>query len=859
MSKARLLVAIGLAIPVLLACGPVSAAAVEPTLPASAGSAQSVPFLPAERLIQVLRQGRLANSTGDYAAAEVAFRLALDLQTNELKSGNEAIAMTLLDLALNVSDQGRIDEAEALFRRTEPLLQSMANPVLRARLATYRTIAAADNGDYSSGVGYARDAVDQWTALLAQRQNDKDGAGNGSELILDEGELANALILQARLEERQDDLLGAFGAASHALVILNKAKGTPPKLMADALIALGEISAAQGRVSAAEVYFKGALTIRHQLFGDGIPTIQALAGLGRAYQNEGLNTSAIVTYREVFRLARALPSTAGVFTAEMLIPFATALVDIAAKTDGLEQRRGLFAEGFDAFQLVQSPVVDHTIAQAAARLSATTPVIAGMIGELQDHQRAADLARVKLAYQQSLPDDERSGEEEARLKAELPDQLAAAATIRQALSTQFPEFDALVSPHPLKLNQLRALLQPHEGLLSFLIGRDRSFAQLVTRDGVMIAPVPEGAQALRETVKSLRLALEVQGGAIAEFDLHEANQLHDDLLGALQPALAEVDHLVIIPQGPLANLPFALLVTAPPEGKNYEKVDWLLRKASLSYTPSLQAFGQLRSAKRASLPSRPLLGFGDPVLLGHGGGQGEAAAMSQLLGNCSQGGPIPAQLLRSLEPLPDTALELNAVAKALGAPAHSLFIGPEATEYTFRQQQLSDFRVLYFATHGLLPGELHCQAEPGLVLTPPQLPATVKENDGLLESSEIASLRLNADLVVLSACNTAGPGGGPGGGEALSGLAEAFFHAGAHNMVVSHWQVPSAATTELMSGMFKAWFSGTTGENIGDALRQSQLALIANPRTAHPFFWAAFVAVGDGRGQPSGSTVIAAK
>lgn len=858
MRTAQFFVAAVAAIQCFAGCGSGVAVAAPTTAvgPVAVSNRVSAQAPPAERLTSLLREGRLANSTENYAAAEVAFRHALELQSNEISASNEAIATTLLDLALNVSNQGRTEEAQALFRRAEPLVQSGANPEPRARLATYQAIDDINIGDYASGIRYARDAVDQWTALVSRHQNDGDSEG----LLLAHGELANALNLNSHLGVREDDLLAAYGAASHALIILNKEKGTPRGLMADTLVALGEVSVAQGRISAAEVYFKSAVAIRHQLFGYGIPTIQALATLGHAYQNEGLNTSAIVTYREVFRLARALPATAGAFTADMLVPFAAALVEVAGKTEAPEQRRGLFAEGFDAFQLVQSPVVDHTIAQAAARLSATTPAIGRLIGEMQDHQRAADLARLKIAHEQSLPDNERSGDEEVRLKVELTSQLAAATTTRRAIATQFPEFEGLVSPHPPRLDRVRALLMPHEGLLSFLIGRDRSFAQLVTRDGVTIAPVPEGQEALRDMVKGLRRALEVQGGAIAEFDLHEANRLSDDLLGGLRAALAGVDHLVVVPQAALANLPLALLVmTPPPEGVPYEQVDWLLRKMSLAYTPSLQAFVQLRSARSVALPNRALLGFGDPVLLGHGGTKGEAAAMGQLLGNCSQGGPTPAQLLRSLEPLPDTARELQSVAKALGAPTASLFMGRDATETNLRRQELSEYRVLYFATHGLLPGELHCQAEPGLVLTPPTIVATSKADDGLLESSEIASLRLNADLVVLSACNTAGPGGGPGGGEALSGLAEAFFHAGARNMVVSHWQVPSAATTELMAGMFKAWSSGSTEGNISDALRQSQLVLIANPRTAHPFFWAAFVAVGDGRGRRSGGADIAIK
>jgi CHAT domain-containing protein len=171
-------------------------------------------------------------------------------------------------------------------------------------------------------------------------------------------------------------------------------------------------------------------------------------------------------------------------------------------------------------------------------------------------------------------------------------------------------------------------------------------------------------------------------------------------------------------------------------------------------------------------------------------------------------------------------------------------LGADVAEGPLRARKLDRYRVIYFATHGLLPGELRCQSEPGLALTPPATAATRTDEDGLLDASEIATLRIDADLVVLSACNTGG-GDGKFGGAALSGLAEAFFHAGARSMLVSHWQVPSVPTVGLMTGMFERLGATTSGAS-AEALRQSQLALAQRSETAHPFFWAAFTLVGDG-------------
>jgi CHAT domain-containing protein len=160
-----------------------------------------------------------------------------------------------------------------------------------------------------------------------------------------------------------------------------------------------------------------------------------------------------------------------------------------------------------------------------------------------------------------------------------------------------------------------------------------------------------------------------------------------------------------------------------------------------------------------------------------------------------------------------------------------------------RSAPLEQYRVVYFATHGLLPGELRCQGEPGLALSPPSHAGSSTNDDGILYASEIASLKLNADLVVLSACNTAAAGGTRFGGGALEGLADSFFDAGARAVLASHWAVPSAATTRLMTDVF-----ARRGSDLAQSLRQAQLAMIAQGSTAHPFHWAAFTLIGDAGG-----------
>lgn len=198
-----------------------------------------------------------------------------------------------------------------------------------------------------------------------------------------------------------------------------------------------------------------------------------------------------------------------------------------------------------------------------------------------------------------------------------------------------------------------------------------------------------------------------------------------------------------------------------------------------------------------------------------------------------------------LPPLPETADELETIAEILGANEADLFLRERATESRIKKEALSKYRVLVFATHGLVAGELEGLAEPALVLTPPRV--GTKQDDGLLTASEVATLNLNANMVVLSACNTASADGSPEA-EALSGLAKAFFYAGSRSLLVSHWPVFSDAAVKLTTKMLKM---AATDSSMGRAegLRRSALALMNTPNKpyfAHPAFWAPFVVVGEG-------------
>jgi CHAT domain-containing protein len=199
----------------------------------------------------------------------------------------------------------------------------------------------------------------------------------------------------------------------------------------------------------------------------------------------------------------------------------------------------------------------------------------------------------------------------------------------------------------------------------------------------------------------------------------------------------------------------------------------------------------------------------------------------------------PAKLRMELEALPDSRCELEALSRLFGAGSGDLRLAAAATEAELKELsgtgRLRDYRVLALSTHGLLAGELE-SSEPALVLTPPE--TATAEDDGLLTAPEIAAIKLNAELVILSACNTAA--GDAANPEQLAGLARAFFYAGAKSLLVSHWSVVSDSTAELMQLMVQERQRNPTIRP-AEALRQAMLAFLdpARPNNlAEPDYWA---------------------
>jgi CHAT domain-containing protein len=353
------------------------------------------------------------------------------------------------------------------------------------------------------------------------------------------------------------------------------------------------------------------------------------------------------------------------------------------------------------------------------------------------------------------------------------------------------------------------------------------------------------------------------------FDPDRAHRLYKLFLGPAEKAISG-KHLLIVPSQSLMQFPFATLVTEQPASDTkLRDLKWLGTKAPISILPSVSSLRALRRASRPSQASKPFLGFGNPLL----GGDPAAARLARSKQTCTseplriaaatsrafrapmklrpsdafRRGLADVGVLKAQIALPETADELCEVAKSLNASPEDIFLGERATETAFKSLnkagRLANYRVIHFATHGF-GFDLHGVSEPALLLTPPD--TATHEDDGLLTASEVSQTKLDANWVVLSACNTGA--GGSQGAEALSGLAKAFFYAGSRTLLVTHWEIDSDAAVKLTTEAFNA-MEHNPRLSQAEAMGMAMAALVSDQSislASHPATWAAFALVGDG-------------
>jgi len=556
----------------------------------------------------------------------------------------------------------------------------------------------------------------------------------------------------------------------------------------------------------------------------------------------------------------------------------------AILNQGLEQDFGIDAvrESFEIAAAIRDSSVQFALNESTVRAAATSdPELSELVRREQDTNKQIVALQSTLAAALAAPADQQDADALQTLRNSILDLNRARETLVATITEDFPRYAEYTNVQPISLVALQQHLRKDEALISIRTARKKTYVWAIPHVGeTQFAAVPVAYAEIDLMVAALRQALEPQlvtFGDIPAFDLVTAYELYQNLLLPVQKGWQSARELLVTVQGPLGRLPLAVLPrkpVKPPADRGilfnrYRGVPWLIRDYAITRLPSVSSLAMLRTLSKGDPDRRSFLGFGDPVFnatqLTEMDSKKTTPAPVQRSGRLSIRGirltksgdldnaKIVSTQLSQLARLPDTADEIRDIGKILAAdPDQDIYLGPRATEHQVKSMQLANRKVIAFATHALVPGDLDGLNQPALALCTSS--AMDDYEDGLLTMGEILMLDMNADWVILSACNTGAADGA--GAEAVSGLGRAFFYAGTRALLVSMWPVETTSARLLTTGLFEYQKNDTALSRSG-ALRNSILRLIdeqtlrdnATGQTiasyAHPLFWAPFVVIGD--------------
>ena len=742
----------------------------------------------------------VAVQRGDFAAADDLLRrvLALQERTAHDEVDRSSILTSLGNIAFN---RGDLEAAESYFRQALAILEKLApgGAEIADSLSSLGELAIRQ-GDYETARTCLRRALDIEEKL----------APGGLHLAL---KLENLASLEA---DHGGGLVTAEELLRRALATVEKA--APESLTnSNILRELGEIAARRGRLEEALALHRRALELRRKRIPEGysIDTAKTLYSLGRAERRMGQSQEGILDIcRAVDVLDRQRARLGG--TPEERASFGTLFAGYyQACLEGLIEL-GRPAEAFHVLERGRARSFLEFLAERDLRLADLPPELAA---ERRRVNAEYDRVQSQLAPLSAGRDDA----EIARLTEELRGLRTRQEEILARIRQESPRAAALQDPQPLDLAGARAALDPGTVLLEYAVGEERTWLFAVQPagakgSGLSVFRIEIGAKSLRDEVESFRLLVKDPGSDLAELQAR-ARRLYGLLVRPAEAQIAGAQRILFSPHGPLHTLPFAALV----RGKGY-LVEWKPIHSALSAT----VYAELTKSRppRRAPGEEHLVAFGDPV---YPSPTTDAPADPELREAVRRG--------LALQPLPLSGQEVKSIAALY--PQAEVYLGRDATEEKAKSIGPESRRLVHFACHGLLDERFPLNS--ALALTMPEKPAEGQDN-GLLQAWEIfESVRLDADLVTLSACDTGL--GREMAGEGLIGLTRAFQYAGARSVLASLWGVADRSTAGFMQSFYGYLHSGKPKD---EALRAAQIDHIrerAGP--SHPFHWAAFQLTGD--------------
>lgn len=835
--------------------------------------------------------GQMAFSRGQLLRKKGAFEVAqdqLEFSLNSFKRMTSPDPETELrvrnELGLVSSGLGRFNEAIDIYQGILAELPNVVDDIqpAQATLANNLGEALFSLGKYEVSVGWFTDALARNSISL----------GN-----LAEGTLTASTNLAATLR-----MLGRYDEAKELLQTgldeLNEASEGFELQLAHIQTELGIILLERGNLDRAQSLFEQAYQLRSRFLPPEHPEIQAsVHNLAKSLRTSGKIEEAISMYegildahvirsdnlsRILYQLASSLADLGDFEGAQVrfeealktgrqiLEPSHSTMLDITldfaefllargkiqdslrllrtadglGRTDrstyllALTQKAELagleavFDEAFEVGQKTRRSASKSVTELISRRLAAGDDVLAALIRDEQDLELQLETAHQRLIEAKVDNDRDLIG----FLQSQISDSRSDLKRLRQQIAEAYPDYEALVRPEPSSAEEAQQALTANEALIVIdtVRGQGLDFVWVMTREHRRWVALETDEDEIAELVNRVR-ATAVDPSK--DFDKKSAHALYQLTLGAHEDLLDDKDHLYFVINGSMASIPVNLLVTDIPF---LGRPKYLIETHSISMLPSVKNLTSRTQVAASHSSNRPVLAFGDPsykpinltVEAPFAPDQSVSLYQSPNL-----------ERLWAQPALPDTRDEVTNVLDALGNDGSLAFFGTDASEKTLKELgNLSDFGVIYFATHaypsGTVANAFELRPEAAIQMAGATRPDQL--NDGLLLASEIATLMLNAELVVLSACKTALVDENNSVASAASitnGLVPAFMYAGADRVVASYWDISSEKTAELMTQAFRV--KDTTKLHSG--LAQAQRALLR--KNSHPSYWAGMILI----------------
>lgn len=833
---------------------------------------------------QTLAEGYRRNNAGNYAEAAEFFdtlqnRLdAEDVVRDTAAGRDQRLHEYMVNQALQKSNLGEFAEADALFANAsriatlDPVQVRLRRNFEAMHLLNQRKLADAAlvlarpvTPIAVIGVGAGVEITPPLSAEInsslptARRLGATQSASLSPEeraSILDSQALQLAATIQ-RLQGKPEPARALLVKALADAAAIREGRVTSiTRLRAQIMAETALTHEDQGDFAAAEGLLRGALELLRTSYPETTAMNGGRARLAAFLVRRGKTEEAMTLYREVVASTTANRiNTTGL--SNQLAPYFELL---AAQ---IPSRPELVGDLFLASQTLVRPGVADTQAVLARELRDGGGESAALFRQAISLSRDIERARIELGRLNATENRDSSVREliaarDADMKALVEQQ-----SLTFARLSEFPQYRAL-STEAMTLDDLKASLQPGEAYYKMAIAGGGIYAVYADAQGATAWKTPISSVELAAKVRGLRetISLVENGQNVTyPFDVKLARDLFESLFAPVAARMVPVQHLIFEPDGAMLQLPPNLLIAdqagvdrylariAAPNADEFDfrGIEWLGRNHAVSTSVSARTFRDSRRTPASTAP-RQYIGFGDnaPAL---GGGVIRASATRGM----DASGATDCNWPLSEWNKPISASELRQAASLIGPTGTQVITGASFTDTAVRQRtDLGDYRILHFATHGFVTAPRpECPARPALLTS-----FGGGDSDGLLSFKEIYDLKLNADVVILSACDTAGEasraatleaGVTTGGGSALDGLVRAFIGAGGRTVVASHWPAPDDfnATQRLIAGLFQQGI----GRPLGMAMRDAQRPLMDDPATSHPYYWSDFAIIGDGAQQ----------